>query len=224
MQLLALPATAAEPADHKLSEWDLGKVMFGDRISKTALRGNVVVLEYWGVNCPPCIASLPDLAKLDKRYRDKGLRIIGAESQNSSKETIEPILEKAKVEYTITDGASGPIQVSGIPRAFVFGRDGQLIFDGSPHDADFERTITKAVREKSDEEEATTAPAGPLIPTRAWTNTDGKEIRAAVIKADSTSVTFKLSNGRDVVYPLEKLSQESQDTIAEAIKPAADSE
>ena len=219
-QFLALPVIAAEASAHKLSEWKLGKVLFGERITKTDLKGKVVVIENWGVHCPPCIASLPHLAELDQKNRDKGLRIIGAESQGSTKEQIKPLIEKAKVEYTIVSGAEGPIQVTGIPRAFVFGADGKLVYDGGPADPAFVKAIDDALAEvKTAAAPVPTVATGPLIPMRAWTNTEGHEIRAAVKKANDMNVTFLLADGREVTYQLDKLSADSRQVIAAALKP-----
>lgn len=224
LSFAALPATAAGSGEHKLSEWKFGKVLFGNRISKGDLKGKVVVVENWGVHCPPCIASLPHLASLEKSNRDKGLVIIGAESQGSSKDDIKPLIEKAGVEYTITEGAEGPIEVTGIPRAFVFDATGKLVYDGNPLGKEFEESVTKALSTVTATEAATppapAAASGPLIPMQAWTNSDGREIKAAVKKVDSGNVTFQMADGREVSYPLSKLSTESRQTIeAAAAKP-----
>ena len=229
-QFLALPVMAAEAGNHKLSEWKLGKVLFGEKITKTELKGKVVVIENWGIHCAPCIASLPHLAELDQKNRDKGLRIIGAESQGGTKEQIKPLIEKAKVEYTIVAGAEGPIQISGIPHAFVFNTDGKLIYDGGPADPAFDKAIAGALGEAnaapattaSTATTATTATtssaAGTLIPMRSWTNAEGREIRAAVKKATEMSATFQLADGREVTYQLDKLSADSRQVIVAALK------
>src|SRR5262245_4676012 len=112
---MVLPASLAAEKKAKFSDWNLGKVVFGEKVGKKDVKGKVVVLEYWGVNCPPCIASLPHLAEMDREHRDEGLVIIGAESQMSTKDQMKPLLEKAKVDYTIVEGAEGPIEVTGIP-------------------------------------------------------------------------------------------------------------
>jgi len=233
MQILVAPAFAADgkgtkaksknqdgvPAAHHLSEWHFGEVLFGSKPSAAALKGKVVVLECWGVHCPPCIASLPHLAELDKRFRDKGLCIIGAESQGSTKEAIKPLLDAAKVHYPITAGASGPIAFNAIPRCFIFDSQGALVYDGYPAGPDFEKTIkdslTKA-KASAVGEAPTTAPpvaSAPVVPTRVWTNSDGHEIRAAVSKIDATSVTFLMPNAKEVVYPLDKLSEDSRTSL-----------
>jgi thiol-disulfide isomerase/thioredoxin len=219
---LAVSAAPKEKAekDHKLSEWKIGSVLFGDKVSKSDMKGKVVVIENWGVRCPPCVASLPHLAELYKRNREKGLIIIGAESQGSSKDDIEPLIKKAKVEYTITDGADGPIEVTGIPRIFVFDRSGALTFDGHPASGDFESAVKKALREAAEGAETPVVASGPLIASRAWTNTQGQKITAAVKSADDTKVVFQMANGKVVDYDLSKLDDESRETIAEAVKAA----
>ena len=214
---------AAKEKVHKLGDWEIGKVLFGAKLTKSELKGKVVVIENWGVNCPPCVAALPHLADMEREHRDKGLRIIGAESQGSSKDEIKPLIEKAKVEYTIVDAADGPLEVSALPRAFVFDREGLLVFDGRPSGAPFEEAITKALGESSGSTEtpAASAPAATpemLIPTRTWTNSDGREVKAAVKAVDDVSVTFVMENGKESKYPLEKLSEESRKAITEAAK------
>ncbi|MEM9479101.1 MAG: c-type cytochrome domain-containing protein [Verrucomicrobiota bacterium] len=43
-----------------------------------------------------------------------------------------------------------------------------------------------------------------------WTNTDGKTIRAALIKVANDKAHLRLSNGKIYEYPIEKLSEESR--------------
>ncbi len=221
----AVPVSGEDtPSKHKLSDWRIGPVLFGEEPTKKAMRGKVVVIENWGVRCPPCIAMLPHLADLDKRYRDKGLLIIGAESQGHSKQEIEPLLKRANVNYTITSGANGPIPVSGIPRAFVFNVEGDLVFSGHPGNEEFDRSIKKALRDVAAKDEKPAAPAGPLIETTTWTNSEGKEIRAAVKSADSKEAVFVMVGGKVVKYPLEKLSAESRGKIEQVLAASKEAE
>lgn len=222
---IGLPALSAAEKKAKFSDWDLGKVVFGEKHSNKELKGKVIVLEYWGVNCPPCVASLPHLAKMDKDHRDDGLVIIGAECQMSSKDEMKPLIEKSKVEYTIVEGAEGPIEVTGIPRVFVFGSDGFLAYDGSPSGPEFEKAVEDALAATGGGGEAKPAAApSNLIAEQSWTNASGGSIRAAVKSADDKKVTFVLANGKTVDYPLEKLSDESREAIAKAVEEAAEKE
>ncbi|MFZ9202187.1 MAG: TlpA family protein disulfide reductase [Opitutales bacterium] len=118
-------------AQHKLSEFKLGKSVIGS-VSLDKLKGKAVVIEAWGVNCPPCIASLPHLQELSVKYKDK-VCFIGAECQMSDKKSIEAVIKKAGVTYPIVSGLTKcPINFSAIPRVFVFDGSGKLTYDGYP--------------------------------------------------------------------------------------------
>lgn len=203
--------------DVKLSDWRIGPTLIGETHSSSDLAGKVVVIENWGLNCPPCIAALPHLAKFEKSNRKKGLVVIGAESQGHTAEQIKPLIEKSGVEYTITAGASGPVQIIGIPRAFVFDRQGALVYDGSPLDSGFESSVKKALSKKAPAAPAITPPSAPLVASRSWKNTEGKEIIAAVKSATETSVIFLMPDGKSVSFPMEKLDDPSQAEIRKAL-------
>lgn len=207
------PGAAAAPKKHQLSEWQLGPLLFGPKRALSELKGKVVLIEHWGVRCPPCLAVMPHLAEIDKNFRDKGLCVIGAEMWGGSKEDIKPLLDKAGAEYTVTSGASGPIPVTGVPACFLFDGQGELAYAGYPSGPEFENAIKDALAKLP---VGGGGGGGTLIPTRTWTNSDGREISAAVKRADATNVTFLMPNGKEVAYRLDKLSEESRGIIAQA--------
>lgn len=144
--ILAKEKEAAVP-DASIDQVTWGEIVNDVEFDKDALEGQVVVVEEWGVNCPPCIASLPELAKLHKRYDDKGLTVVGLERQNSSAEDINAVLKKARVTYPVMKGGSSPVASNGIPHASVFGADGKLVWHGHPADKAFERAVKDALRD-----------------------------------------------------------------------------
>lgn len=48
--------------------------------SLSALRGKVVVLDFWATWCGPCVAAFPKLAELTARYRGFDVEIVGVTS------------------------------------------------------------------------------------------------------------------------------------------------
>ncbi len=58
-----------------------------------------------------------------------------------------------------------------------------------------------------------------LAPVQAWTNAEGKTISAAVAKVGADSVTFEMPDGKQVEYPLHRLSQESRERLAKLGEP-----
>jgi peroxiredoxin len=53
----------------------------GEYITLEDLKGKVVVLDFWGTWCPPCVASVPELRNLHKRFsREAAFVMIGVSS------------------------------------------------------------------------------------------------------------------------------------------------
>ncbi len=151
--LLPTIATARDKKEEKavpdasLSDVRWGPVVNEVPFKQEELAGKVVVVELWGVNCPPCIASLPDLARMAKSGEKKGLVVVGIECQNSPKEDILKILKTARVKYPVMAGGSVPGNSGGIPYVCVFNTAGKLVWNGNPHDEEFERATKKALRD-----------------------------------------------------------------------------
>lgn len=219
---------ASETAsEHKLADFKVGTHLSGPEVTDSSLEGKVVIMEFWGINCGPCLAAMPHLNDLDRKYGKKGLVIVGAHAQAG---TDEEVIEKAKglkVKFAITKGAHSPVQFSGIPKSFIFDATGALIWDGNPHDADFDKMVRKAMKtvtDKAEEKPATSSglkpaassSAAPLVASRTWTNTDGKTMEAALVSIAGTTGTFKGTNGKTFSYAIDKLSADDQKVIEEA--------
>lgn len=133
-----------------LSDVRWGTLVNEAPFNKDELAGKVVVVEEWGVNCPPCIASLPELARMAKSGGKRGLVVVGLERQQSPKEAILKVLKSARVDYPVMSGGSAPGSTGGIPHVCVFDVTGKLVFNGTPHDEEFGRAVKKALREVKD--------------------------------------------------------------------------
>ena len=60
----------------------------GEHITLDDLRGKVVLLDFWGTWCPPCVESVPELRSLHKRYSKEGspFMLIGISSDSNEEE------------------------------------------------------------------------------------------------------------------------------------------
>lgn len=111
------------------------------------LRGRPVVVEFWATWCPPCVKSVPHLVDLHEEHADDGLAILGIHAQRgaSEREAIESFVERNAMAYPVgldLDGAAmRAYGVRGIPRAFVYDRAGELVWDGHPLDPEFETVV-----------------------------------------------------------------------------------
>jgi len=115
----------------------LGAAVSGPTIPADGLTGRVVVLEFWGVNCPPCIASMPGLEDLHRRLGPQGLVVVGAHAQGGHADEVRNVVNHLGVTFPIVENATveGGMDFSGIPHCMVFDHTGKCVFRGSPGDA-----------------------------------------------------------------------------------------
>ena len=64
--------------------------------------GKVIILDFFGKNCPPCKAEMPILGDLQKRMKDK-LQIIGLHVQHPLTKSDLAQLKRSGVNYPIFD-------------------------------------------------------------------------------------------------------------------------
>jgi peroxiredoxin len=92
-------------------------------------RGKVVLLNFWATWCPPCRKEMPDLEKLYQQFKDQGLVILAISDEDASK--VRPFIAQQKVTYPILldpgRKVNGLFQIQGIPKTFVYDRNGKLV-------------------------------------------------------------------------------------------------
>jgi len=64
------------------------------------LEGKVVFLEFFGHNCPPCLASIPHLIDLQNKYKDK-LAIVSIEVQGYNNEQVTKFAKEKGMNYIV---------------------------------------------------------------------------------------------------------------------------
>jgi len=111
----------------------------GGTFKLSDFRGKVVVVDFWATYCEPCKRLVPKLAALDKKYRDRGLEVVGLTSDDKAdQEKVLEFLKRAGADYTVgyenkwlasaflkgTEDESGE---SPIPQLFVLSREGRLV-------------------------------------------------------------------------------------------------
>lgn len=94
-------------------------------------RGKVVLLDFWGTWCGPCVASVPQLVAVYEKFHAKGFEILGITAENT-REQLTAFIAKSQINWPqTTEGEKGPIatlyRISGWPSYFLIGKDGQII-------------------------------------------------------------------------------------------------
>ena len=94
--------------------------------SLSALKGKVVVLEFWATWCAPCVAEIPHLNQLNEEFRDKQVQFISVTDEGE--DIIAPFLKRQEMKSWIgldTDrSVFEAYGVRGIPRTFLIDQKG----------------------------------------------------------------------------------------------------
>ena len=64
------------------------------------LEGKIVFLEFFGHKCPPCLASIPHLIKLQKEHKDK-LAIVSIEVQGYNNSQLKDFAKEKGMNYIV---------------------------------------------------------------------------------------------------------------------------
>ena len=138
-----------------------GKTFTMSDCFKKAAR-KVVILDLWAVFCPPCRDEIPYLVEMDKKYRKKGLMVVGV-ALDPDKKKVEKFVKDKKMKYTVpldpnATKVGSPYKLATIPVTYVIDKKGVIRFvhTGFPRDkaqqkkeaAKIESEVKKLLAEK----------------------------------------------------------------------------
>jgi peroxiredoxin len=93
------------------------------------LKGKVVLVNFWATWCPPCRKEMPDLQALYDRYKDQGFVVVSISDEEAAK--VQPFIAEQKITYPVLLDPGRKVndlfQVEGIPKSFVYNREGKLV-------------------------------------------------------------------------------------------------
>lgn len=125
---------------------NITKWIKGEPVDLAAGKGkNVYLVEFWATWCGPCVASIPHLTQLQRKYESQGLVVIGVTCPDDRGNTLENVQEFVRTQgdaigYRIAfdgdrrthAGYMQAFQKNGIPQAFLVDRQGKIIWEGHP--------------------------------------------------------------------------------------------
>jgi thiol-disulfide isomerase/thioredoxin len=117
----------SHPLEGKAAPGFQGSSMQGAAISLEALKGKVVVLNFWATWCKPCRMEFGKLNKLVEKY--KGQDVVFLSITTDSKEEAEALLKKKKLNTTVIPSSKKILElykVQMLPTNIVIDKEGKI--------------------------------------------------------------------------------------------------
>ena len=142
-----LDVAKAKGALHEIDALQVGytaphlslKTIDGEHIALNALRGKIVLIEFWAMRCGPCLPDIPHLKKLHKKLPASEFQLIGI-TDGRDLDALKTFLKKQGMDWPQVwepverneklfelGQARTTYNVYGIPRSFLIDREGKLI-------------------------------------------------------------------------------------------------
>ena len=121
----ALPADAGPLAPELVVErWHQA----ADKPSVKDLQGQVILLDFWGLWCAPCVKALPALNALTRTYGDRGLAVIGIHTPAKA-DQLAAFLQEHEVAFPVgedTGKTAQRYQLRNYPTYVLIDRQGRI--------------------------------------------------------------------------------------------------
>jgi peroxiredoxin len=105
----------------------------GGVVQLSALRGKVVVVNFWATWCPPCREEVPYLVKTAQEFAPKGVELVAISNDNidSQKLAVRGFLKRfPQLEPYVAYGqpeTGHAYSVRALPSVFVLDREGRVV-------------------------------------------------------------------------------------------------
>lgn len=123
----------------------LGGPIAGPDVTEKSMEGRVVLLERWGIRCPPCATTMPELERMHRTLGSQGLLVIGAHIQDGTADDVARAAASLGVTFPIVGntGIEELSPISQLPFTLLFDHTGKCVFQGSA--LEVEPEVTAAV-------------------------------------------------------------------------------
>lgn len=156
-------ATQLDLLTRPAPEIDVAEWVQGSPTTLAALRGRVVLIEFWARWCRPCVSMLPLLSDLQRRYGERGLTVLAltrygtaedgaAEDKAGERDLILALVAEQCADVTVGVAPDGRLQemygANRMPAMVLVDRAGKVQFASSISDkAKLEKLIADLIED-----------------------------------------------------------------------------
>ncbi len=100
----------------------------GERVTLSALEGEVRLIDFWATWCAPCREEIPMLNQLQASYGDRGFRVLAIAEEDLL--VLQEFAEEHDMRYTKLVGTADvslQYKVLGLPTAYLVDGQGKIV-------------------------------------------------------------------------------------------------
>ena len=103
----------------------------GNVINLSDLKGKVVFINFWATWCPPCIAEMPSINKLQEKFKDnKDFIVLMVDADNQPDKSIKFMTKRSYNLKVFTPASQIPTEFLGnaLPTTIILNKKGKTVF------------------------------------------------------------------------------------------------
>jgi cytochrome c biogenesis protein CcmG/thiol:disulfide interchange protein DsbE len=145
--LLQTPGLLDEPA----IEFEAHDVQ-GNVMRSQDLRGRVVLVNFWGIWCKSCRQEIPHLVELDRKWKEAGLVVLGADYGDATEDLEDFAAEMGMIYPVLVDeGLADDYEVLVYPTSIVIDRSGRIRYRVEGYREESFEAMTSVIEQLLDE-------------------------------------------------------------------------
>lgn len=126
----------------------------GSARSSEALKGKVVLVNFWATSCTTCMKEMPMLVSTHQKYAPQGYETLSVAMAYDPRDFVDNYAKSRQLPFQVTHDATGTLakqfgQVQITPTSFLINRKGEIVkrYVGEPDHADFHQLIERLLAE-----------------------------------------------------------------------------
>lgn len=128
----------------------------GSKHSSEALKGKVVLVNFWATSCTTCVREMPHIVETHQKYKDKGFETLAVAMSYDPPAYVAGFAQTRQLPFAVAIDNTGEIakkfgNVQITPTTFVLDKKGQIVkrYVGEPDFAQLHQLLEKLLAESA---------------------------------------------------------------------------
>lgn len=104
----------------------------GEATSLSSLRGQIVLVNFWGTWCGPCVREMPELQSVYEQFVDEGFTILALATRGDTRQDVLEFREEYSLTFTLAvdegDQITDMYSIVSRPSTIIVDEDGLIVF------------------------------------------------------------------------------------------------